>query len=444
MARPNGATGVRTSVRRERRLIFLLFFCLYAASACGDLTSDSEIRWATARQLLDTGWFDLPTGITNAYADGIDGRQYAFYAPGQSICLIPFVVAGRWIAAMGLPISGTADMFGQFLASVGFFPVCGALIVVLTFAIVFQATGSRRDARWIAFALGAASMHWHHTAAGADESQVGLCVLLAVWAIQRVWHGGGWHCRLLVCGAMGVAVSFRYSAATFGGAIILAGLTYDLARQTTGSERLRRLWSWLLAACLGLVPICVALGWFNAVRFGSWAETGYGPAHLERIGGVGLFETPLWFGLTGMLFSPGKGVFLFNPPLILAVYGAVRFWREFRGLALIVVAAFLGSVLFHSTYTFWGGDFTWGPRYLTSIMGLLLLPLIPVIRRPRQRSILIALCAISVCIQAASVVYSYALEFYQDRRHGIIPDSYVWRPAESQLFCRFENIALHA
>ncbi|MBI5863059.1 MAG: hypothetical protein HZB38_00830 [Planctomycetes bacterium] len=201
---------------------------------------------------------------------------------------------------------------------------------------------------------------------------------------------------------------------------------------------------WIVAGALGLLPFLLGLAWFNWVRFGGWTETGYAAAHLSFIGGVQLFETPFWAGLGGMLISPGKGVFVYNPILLLALVGWPGLYRLSRGMALIAATVFAVVVLAHSKYTFWAGDFTWGSRYLASTMGFCVLGLAPLIDRKRWRAALWGVAALSGAIQVASTVFSYGLEFAQDRRHGSIPDEYVWRLPESHLVMRFRNMALYA
>ncbi|MCJ7544646.1 MAG: hypothetical protein MUP47_08825, partial [Phycisphaerae bacterium] len=181
---------------------------------------------------------------------------------------------------------------------------------------------------------------------------------------------------------------------------------------------------------------------YNFVRFGSPLQTGYGPAHTAMGQGITLFSTPWVDGLGGLLLSPGKSVFLYNPVLLLAILGLAAFWKAHRGLAMMVIAAFAATVLFHSKFTFWSGDLAWGPRYLASVMGLCVLPIVPLVQRARWRWLVAPAVGVSVVIQLASVVHSFGLEYFQDRRHGTIPDGYVWRAGESQLFCRFRNIAL--
>ena len=76
-------------------------------------------------------------------------------------------------------------------------------------------------------------------------------------------------------------------------------------------------------------PILVAIllvGAYNAVRFGSPAETGYGET-------AQAFTTPLYIGLYGLLLSPGKSVFLYAPILLAAIFGWFPLRRRHAALA---------------------------------------------------------------------------------------------------------------
>jgi hypothetical protein len=44
-------------------------------------------------------------------------------------------------------------------------------------------------------------------------------------------------------------------------------------------------------------------------------------------GGFGNFHTPLWQGLTGILVSPSRGLFVYTPIMLFAAIGAGRVWR---------------------------------------------------------------------------------------------------------------------
>jgi hypothetical protein len=428
----------------EIGLLFLAFFLLYSISSPGNMIGDSEVRWRVAESLVDTGWFDIPPEAARLPAVGADGKLYCFYGPGQSLLLVPFVLIGKALAAMPLPVKTSSSVLGQMTASLVLLPLCGAAAVVLLYRVVQEATGDRRSARWAAVLYGAGTMHWHHTVNTYEESQIAVCLLAGLWAVQRFWRRDRWGYLALAFACLGAAVCFRVSAVVVFFPLLLIGFGRDLIAHPPARERLRRLVRWVLAGIAGAGPFLLAVGVYNATRFGSPLETGYGAALSRLREPIGLFQTPLLEGLGGMILSPGKSVFLFNPVLVLAAVGLVGLWRTHRALAGVVAGTFAATVLFHAKFTFWAGDLAWGPRYLAGILGVCMVGIVPVLRWKSFRWVLPAVAILSVCVQVASVMYSFGLEFFQDRRHGTIPDAYVWRPAESQLLCRFRNIALHA
>jgi hypothetical protein len=428
------------SATREALLVFGCFFLLYAATSPGDLMGDSEARWLIARRLAETGWFDLAPGSYSRLVEGRGGRFYFFTGPAQPVCLVPFVWAGQAVEQLPLGLGGSADLFGEALASLILFPVFGGVAVMLLYLIVRDSAGGHRAALGVCALFGLATMHWHNSVNTYEESQTAACALAALWAAQRAWLRGGWLYPLVACAAMGLSLCFRVSAVTLIGPIGVIALWRDAAGQPMRTEQLRRVGTWIAAGLVGAAPFMAALAVFNYVRFGSIWEAGYGP-HVAQTLQMGLFDTPLLVGLSGMLFSPGKSVFLFNPVLLVSLAAFPLFWRTHRALALTAGSVFAGTVLFYAGYTFWSGDLAWGPRYLASSIGFCLLPLIPVAGFPRWRRLLAPVGLVSIVIQVASVVYGFGLEFAQDRRQGTIPDEYVWRPAESQLFRRFQNIA---
>lgn len=426
---------------RDRLMLFVCFYFLYAATSPGDLIADSQIRWTVAERIVDTGWVSVEPGTAEFAAAGRGGELYTIWPPGQSLVLVPFVVVGRLVAAITTSSGAGPDVYGQFLASLLLFPACGAWCLVLVYGIARDVTEDVWTARWTALSVGLASMHWQHTVNTGEESLAALCMLGVLKAALQAGRRPAWRYPLLACAAAGLGLWFRLSSAVVSATLLAVACIHDVMPQCGAQSRGRRACKWLVAGAAGLLPFIAAYGAYNFARFGSVWETGYGPAVRPRLG-VGLFDTPLLEGLGGMLFSPGKGVFVFNPILLLAMGGVAMWWRSNRRLACMLMLTFAASVLFHSRYTTWAGDITWGPRYLASQMGIWMLGVIPVLRRPKLKPLFGALFTISVLIQISSVVYNYGLEFFQDGRHGLVPD-YVWRPAESQLLCRFRNIALH-
>jgi hypothetical protein len=97
--------------------------------------------------------------------------------------------------------------------------------------------------------------------------------------------------------------------------------------------------------------------------------------------------------LAGLTLSPGAGALWYCPPLLLGVVGLWR-WRRtevwlFRAL-LAGVGGFVGFLCF---LTFFTGDPTWGPRYLTPVYALfwLFVPAGAAALRPQPARLVLAL-----------------------------------------------------
>jgi hypothetical protein len=112
--------------------------------------------------------------------------------------------------------------------------------------------------------------------------------------------------------------------------------------------------------------------------FGNLLDFGY-PDIAEGGKKILGFETPLVAGLYGFLLSPAKSVFLFAPPLVLAIPGLWPLGRRRPGLAVLAAAGPAAYLLFFSRYTQWEGGYCVGPRYMLPAMALLCLGLGPLL-----------------------------------------------------------------
>jgi len=107
---------------------------------------------------------------------------------------------------------------------------------------------------------------------------------------------------------------------------------------------------------LGAAPALIFLFAYNANYFGSPLQTAFGKKP------IGMIRAP-FEGFAGLLVSPGEGLLLYSPVLLLALL-ACR--RPVRMLFVVRVAfwAMLAHALYWASYLDWWGGSAWGPRYL--------------------------------------------------------------------------------
>ena len=137
---------------------------------------------------------------------------------------------------------------------------------------------------------------------------------------------------------------------------------------------LRAAFFFCAGSAVGVAPLLS----YNALLFGGPFQFGY-PTAAEGAKHLNTFETPLLQGLYGFLLSPGKSIFVFAPPAILALAGLRRLWRLDRGAATVAILFPLVYLFFFARYTQWEGGYCVGPRYMVPAIVLLFVALGPLL-----------------------------------------------------------------
>jgi Dolichyl-phosphate-mannose-protein mannosyltransferase len=89
------------------------------------------------------------------------------------------------------------------------------------------------------------------------------------------------------------------------------------------------------------------------------------------------WSTPLFEGLTNILFSPSRGLFVYSPVLIFAIIGMILTWKKSGTLLLRYLSiGVIANILLYSKFFCWWGGYTYGPRLLADITPILCLFLI--------------------------------------------------------------------
>jgi hypothetical protein len=131
--------------------------------------------------------------------------------------------------------------------------------------------------------------------------------------------------------------------------------------------------------------------------------------------GRGWLGVPLWLGLWGLLFSWGKGFFLYNPIMWVAVPAGVWFVRRHGWRSLLFVAIPLAYLAIYCKKEVWYGGNTWGPRYLLPTIPFLMMMAAPaygwvLARRGRGPKLALGLLlAASVLVQTLGVAKDFDL-----------------------------------
>lgn len=345
-------------------------------------------------------WLLLPRGKMGTF--GINGNLYAKKGITPSLALIPLVVLANWLPM--LTIRATAALLNSLVT------VASALLLY----VLLSWLGYRpRTALALALCFGLATVAITYVKTLFGEPLVALLLLGAVVAAWR-WreHGGaGW---LLGCGTalaliIGVNLVYVVFVPLFG---IYLLPTMVRARREGGSgspfSRLAGERGWgirVLALCLPLVLMVALIAVENGWRFGDVLTSGY-----QFAAGEG-FTYPLLDGLYGLILSPYRGYFWYNPLLVLAVPGWFLLRRDRGSLAWLLLALCLMQPLVFASWWSWYGGIVWGPRFLLPTVPLALVCLAPIMERAWSRRwwfvSLGVLALLSGLLQVLGVLLSY-------------------------------------
>jgi len=344
--------------------VFAAFVCLCALTlGRGFYSSDGEVMFQSAAALVCQGTLALsPDPSLPQIVAGHDGRYYSKYDPGLPLLAVPFYLLGDWLAAVNQAHRTTVAALAVLLLSA----LAGGitLALLLTLARRLAPPGDPRPLL-LTVAAGIGTPLWWYGRTLFPEALLACAltaaVTLAVCAADR-------PARPILAGmALGVGILTRAALAIY--VLPLATLTLYIGPRPTK----RLLWT-----ALGLVPFAAGVLLHNALRFGNPLSTGYAGES---------FSTSLWRGVAGLLLSPGKGLWLYAPSLLLSAALWPRFRRAQPALATFLALAWIVALAFYGSWWAWDGGWAWGPRLLVPLLPLSCLPLLML---PLRRSWLAA------------------------------------------------------
>ncbi len=436
----------------------LVLLCLTAGLLAfvvqsGELgTSDTTHRLQTAHWLWTSGPQVFPDEYPEFGLHGRGGRLYSWYGIGQSLLMLPADLVGTWIAHWRIFFEyGDDPAVRSIVVSYSTSILLNVLTALVSFRLLRQFQFSLREAVLGVLALMFCTTHLHYTQNLMENNYI-LLLTLAGFSFQYDWlRTGNKRALFAGCAALGLNLLTRL---TTGLDLVAAG-TFLLLVLWFDQVRGRELWSRLVAYCKVAAPVyafvLVVDRLYQFFRFGSLTNTYVSVyAKEQRLIDPTLaanfpWTTPFPEGFLGPLFKPEKSIFLFDPLLVLAILLLVVLWKrlspEIRAYSVASLLLLFGYICFYARYYAWAGDFAWGDRYVSTSVQIAALLAVPLLLRFRNEMSAwiwrggVALIAVSLVIQFASLAFWLPLEIYQMETLG--HPTFV-------IGLRFENIAAFA
>jgi hypothetical protein len=324
---------------------------------------------------------------------GRNGKLYGMWYPLLSIVAVPFVAVGLVFARIAhLPPTYVAAVFAIFVST-----IIAALNVGATYYLARESLGASEQSAILAglcFGFCTLSLAYSRTFY-ADPLSTLVTILVLIAMFSETPNGPALFalCCLAILakpvGVLVVGVVFLY--------LVFHRKYVAAAYATAGS-------------ILG----CLLFAGYDWIRFGNVLKSG-------QPNFWGVHEFPEAF--TGLLFSPGVGIFIGCPVLFLL------FAKRLNSKTAWIAALALIHVVF---YSFWGRWYSsdWGPRFLMPVLPAL----IAVSVLTKYRRTWLALAAVGLLIQLPTSFGSPERHSALLRSEGIQEETAVWHPELSSTF----------
>jgi hypothetical protein len=349
-----------------RWAVFALMASIYLLGAsAAPAVVDAKVVFDTTRRLVDEHRLDIARDPLDAgfWYVKHDGRYYSYYPIGNILALAPGYALARALEHVPDAPAALLERLSCHLMP----SLLGAALCALVFAWGRREGASDRVALVLTLALGlSTSVGLYARIPYAEVLQA----LALTWLCERAF---ALRERPTLSVALGFGVAASLVFASKLAFVVLVPL--PLAFVAHGLRARPRLWVGLvLAAAAAFAPLAALALWHNHVKTGAWWGTGY-PVTVDNT--WFLTHQPLRTSLFGFLFSPGKSLFLYSPPLVLGVLAYPSYLRTRRPQALLLGATVLTVMLANAIARHWEGEWAWGPRYLVPIIPLMMLPAMP-------------------------------------------------------------------
>lgn len=353
--------------------MLLFTFCLsvYLLTMGGHLYSaDNEIKGMIAEGIVERNSVSLPKTNMMYMMPGRDGLSYSYFALGSSLTMIPFYLVGD-------AVSNLAPQIPRPIILEFCYSLINSLVTALTCTILFLICRSlgygTKTSIVTSLIYGFATIAWPYAKTSWSEPQSLLCVLASFLCLLKFRSENKWFWLSVSGTLLGYGITTRSEMGLF--LVVFSGfILLSLWHKNRGIAHIVRagLFYGIPLAFFGFVNL-----YYNYLRFEDWLNFGQLNSVEQHLGQT----SPFWDSIEGFLvgtyqhlFSTGKGLLVFSPPILMFYWAIKRFRVKHPHVALVCIA--VPVIFFISAGTSWQMTFmAWGERYFVSLTPFLILPL---------------------------------------------------------------------
>jgi len=411
---------------KNRLTVFLFFLSVYLLTGQGSIQSaDGKIMYLLTQAMVENHRLSFSERVSQGDSEG---EKYSKYGIGMSVLAVPFYLTGKALSSV-LPVAPSyATLFCVSMIN--------ALITALSCLLIYCFGCERfgfphRTSVLLALGYGLTTIAWFYSEDFMSEPATSLLMLTAVYLLTERDAAQKNRALLLAGVFLGLALTLRLATL-----VAVPGFLLYLAFAKEKNLP-RNIKETVLDSARFLVPIACficLIFLYNYVRFQDFLETGYEKG----------FGTGGWTGLLGILFSPGKSVFLYNPLLLVGCLAWPVFIKIRSKMSWLFGWIILAHLALFSFWHSWYGGSGWGPRLMLVVLPYLILPVGFLLEgaKGKARAGIVAVMILGFLIQIPSVTvnisrYYYDLrQQYEERAHDML----LYSPAYSPLIGQVKQV----
>jgi hypothetical protein len=393
----------------------LFLLSVYLLTYSGEFhSSDGQAMFAVTESIVRRGDYDINQLLWMGQQQGtygLDGELYCRKGIATSLLSLPLT----WL---GLVV----PFWGMVQTTLLFNAIVTALTGVLVYLYVNRLRYSPGTSLVLSLVFGLATLAWPYAKYFFSDPLASLCLFATAYFLLRYRDTRKTSDTFLAGISLGLALATRFAnivTLPVFGLLLLAYIATGDKEQGIRDKALPP----ILAFGLPLALTALLLGSYNYVRYGDVLQTGYLPQET--------FSTPWLEGISGLLISPGRGLFLYAPVLLVSLLAIPTFVKRHRLEAALALLVSASHVLLYGRWFFWHAGYAWGPRFLVPIVPFAVILMAPLVEKLSGKGWLVfaALCLVSIAIQILGLsvdftVYQEGLLYRFEDLHMFDPRTY--------------------
>jgi len=280
---------------------------------------------------------------------------------GMPLLLVPLYSLGQLIAKIFIRIP--PDYITQFTVSLAN-PLITALISLLLFIFLENLGFKKKTCLTTVLCFSFSTMSLIYTRSGFSDPAITLFVLLAFLFMHT--YEKNQKIRYLFFASIFVGYTLLIKRNSF---LYLPLLILYLLYKTIKIKDPKSVFKIWLAILLPVLFFISAYFWFSSFFIAGDYSGVY--QDLKESGSFSFFN--VFKGGYYYLFSPGKGFFFYNLPLLLSLFAIKGFFMKRKKISVYVLCFIIVNLVFYFFKFTRGTLFSWGPRYLYPVVPFLCL-----------------------------------------------------------------------